>query len=339
MTLLPRIAGLFLSLALFSPSATAQDAVDLPDGKDIKGAADHPQVQRFDGSSIRHYQKKAFDEIQVALGSALDDKPKMMTVEGVHTLLVYVMPQDVSPLEVVRAYQAELSKIGEVKVLFSGVNSDGRQELDTGINQFIGQVYGEVPGASRWMYWNTEYRYALFRVKVDGGNLFMSIYAGMNADVSGADGWTIKKGRVGVRLDIVEPKPMASRMVTIKSEDMSAELKKDGSVSLYGILFDTNKADLKPESAAALAEIGKLMAADADLQLLVVGHTDTVGAFESNRDLSQRRAKAVVAALVSQHKVAAARLQSFGASFAAPVANNAAEPGRAKNRRVELVAY
>ena len=81
------------------------------------------------------------------------------------------------------------------------------------------------------------------------------------------------------------------------------------------------------------------MAADPKLKLLVVGHTDTVGAFEANRDLSQRRAKAVVAALVSQHKVDAARLQSFGASFAAPVASNAAEPGRAKNRRVELVSF
>ncbi|MEO8161355.1 MAG: OmpA family protein [Arenimonas sp.] len=339
MKLLPTKAFLFLLLALSPAFAGAVDDVDLPDGTDIKGAADHPQIQRFAGSSIRFYQKKAFDEMQVALGPVLDDKPKIATVEGVHTTLVYVMPQDVSTLEAVRAYQAELSKIGEVKLLFSGVNGGGRKELDNGVNEFMSRVYGDVSGASRWMSWNPEYRYALFRIKVEGGNFFMSIYAGMNADVSGADHWTIKTGRVGVRLDIIEPKPMASRMVTVTSADMSAELKKDGSVSLYGILFDTNKADLKPESDAALVEIAKLMAADASLKLLVVGHTDSVGAFEANRDLSQRRAKAVVAALVSQHQVAAARLQSFGASFAAPVASNAAEPGRAKNRRVELVAY
>ena len=81
------------------------------------------------------------------------------------------------------------------------------------------------------------------------------------------------------------------------------------------------------------------MASDAKLMLLVVGHTDNVGSFETNRDLSQQRAKAVVTALVAQYKVPAARLQSFGASYAAPVASNAAETGRAKNRRVELVAF
>jgi OOP family OmpA-OmpF porin len=339
MTLFPKTVLLFLLFALSSPCAQAVDDVDLPDGTDIKGAVDHPQIQRFAGSSIRYYQKKAFDEMQVALGPVLDDKPKIATAEGMHTTLVYVMPQDVSTLEAVRAYQAELSKLGEVKLLFSGVNAGGRKGLDSGVNEFMTRIYGDVSGASRWMNWNPEFRYALFRVKVEGGNFFMSIYAGVNADVSGADHWTIKTGRVGVRLDIIEPKPMASRMVTISSGDMSAELKKDGSVSLYGILFDTNKAELKPESAPALVEIAKLMAADANLKLLVVGHTDSVGAFETNRDLSQRRAKAVVAALVSQHKVPAARLQSFGASFAAPVASNAAEPGRAKNRRVELVAY
>lgn len=336
---LTRIAAVCLLAALSISSAWATDASDLPDGKDIKGAADHPQIQRFDGSSIRYYEKKAFDEFQVALGPVLDANPKLASVEGVHTTIVYVMPQDVSPLEAIRAYQAEVGKLGDVKTLFSGMNGGGRKELDTGVNQFMNRIYGDVPGASRWMNWNTEYRYALYRVKVEGGDFVMTVYAGMNAKVAGADGYTVPTGRVGVRIDIIEPKPMASRMVTISSDDMSAELKKDGSVSLYGILFDTNKAELKPESAAALSEIAKLMASNATLKLLVVGHTDSVGAFEANRDLSQRRAKAVVAALVAQHKIPAARLQSFGASFAAPVASNAAEAGRAKNRRVELVAY
>jgi outer membrane protein OmpA-like peptidoglycan-associated protein len=207
------------------------------------------------------------------------------------------------------------------------------------VNEFMTRVYGDVFGSSRWMNWNSDYRYALFRVKLPEGNFFMSIYAGMNQETSGADYNTIPAGRVGVRLDIIEPKPMAGRMVTVKSDAMSAELKKDGAVAVYGILFDTNKADLKPESTAALDEIAKLLGSDPALKLLVVGHTDTVGGFQPNRDLSERRAKSVVAALVTKYQVAATRLLGFGASFASPVASNAAEDGRAKNRRVELVAY
>jgi OmpA-OmpF porin, OOP family len=120
---------------------------------------------------------------------------------------------------------------------------------------------------------------------------------------------------------------------------MSTELTKNGRVSLYGILFDIAKADVKPESNASLLEIAKLMKANATLKLLVVGHTDTQGVFEANRDLSMRRAKAVVLALSTQYGVDAKRLQSFGASYAAPVASNASEAGRAKNRRVELVEF
>lgn len=334
---LPRLLFSLL-LAAGGTAVHAEDASDLADGTDIKGASDHPLVQRFNGSSIRFHEKQAFDELVMALGPVKDDEPKTLAIEGAHTTLVYVMPSDVSTLEALRAYQSELEKLGEVKVLYQGVNSGGRKELDDGVNEFIARIYGDTR-ASRWMNWNREYRYAAFRVARPEGILYVSIYAGMNAQTSGVDTYTVKVDRVGVRLDIIELKPIASRMVTVKAADMSAELKKDGSVSLYGILFDTNKADLKEESATALQEIGKLLAGDPALKLLVVGHTDAVGGFESNRDLSQRRAKAVVAALVAQHGVAAARLQSFGASFAAPVASNAAEAGRAKNRRVELVSY
>jgi outer membrane protein OmpA-like peptidoglycan-associated protein len=73
------------------------------------------------------------------------------------------------------------------------------------------------------------------------------------------------------------------------------------------------------------------------LKLLVVGHTDNAGNFAANMDLSQRRAAAVVGALTGRYDVKQDRLTAIGVSFAAPVASNKSEEGRAKNRRVELV--
>ncbi len=70
----------------------------------------------------------------------------------------------------------------------------------------------------------------------------------------------------------------------------------------------------------------------------MVGHTDNVGTFEFNEDLSKRRAASVVAELASFHGITAERMTPLGASFMAPVDSNASEEGRAKNRRVELVA-
>jgi len=103
------------------------------------------------------------------------------------------------------------------------------------------------------------------------------------------------------------------------------------------VYFDTAKADVKPESDAALSEIAQLLKRDPKLKLYVVGHTDNQGTFESNLDLSTRRANAVVQVLTSKHGVAAARLRPHGDGATAPVASNDSEEGRAKNRRVELV--
>jgi outer membrane protein OmpA-like peptidoglycan-associated protein len=112
-----------------------------------------------------------------------------------------------------------------------------------------------------------------------------------------------------------------------------------GRMFLYGILFDFDQATVKLESSPVLAEIATLLRSDAHLKLLVVGHTDNAGGFDYNRDLSQRRAEAVVTKLVQDHGADQARLFPVGVSFAAPVASNQTEEGRSQNRRVELVRY
>ena len=118
---------------------------------------------------------------------------------------------------------------------------------------------------------------------------------------------------------------------------MNKSIKESGKVSLYGIYFDTGKAEVKPESETALKEIVKLLNGDASLKLYVVGHTDNTGTLEANMKLSQDRAAAVVNALVSKYGVAAPRVKACGDGPTAPVASNDSEEGRALNRRVELV--
>lgn len=118
---------------------------------------------------------------------------------------------------------------------------------------------------------------------------------------------------------------------------LGAGIKAEGRIAVYGIQFDTGKADIKPASEPALAEIAKLLKAQPALKLHVVGHTDNVASLDLNLKLSKARAEAVVQALSTRHGVAAVRLISHGVGPVAPVASNDAEGGRAKNRRVELV--
>lgn len=126
--------------------------------------------------------------------------------------------------------------------------------------------------------------------------------------------------------------------VIADAKSLENKIEKTGSVAVYGIYFDTGKSEIKPESEPAISEIAKLLKADPELKLYVVGHTDNAGTFDYNLKLSQARASAVVAYLVNKNGIAAARLTSFGAGPTSPVASNKSDEGRARNRRVELVS-
>ena len=110
----------------------------------------------------------------------------------------------------------------------------------------------------------------------------------------------------------------------------------DGKITSYGITFATGKADLKPESMTEIARIAKLMAEHPELNFEVQGHCDATGSDAVNDPLSQKRAEAVVAALIAQG-IAAGRLSAVGKGSHEPVADNGTDAGRAKNRRVEFV--
>lgn len=137
-------------------------------------------------------------------------------------------------------------------------------------------------------------------------------------------------------LKIMERQAMEQKVVAGAAE-FKAGLAESGHVEVPGIFFDTAKAEVKPESDAALKEVVKLLQADPALKVWVVGHTDNTGVEESNVALSQARAAAVVKALVGMG-IPAARMSAHGAGPYAPVAENKTDAGRAKNRRVELVA-
>lgn len=119
--------------------------------------------------------------------------------------------------------------------------------------------------------------------------------------------------------------------------DLYEALSADGRVATQGILFDTGSDVLRPESTPTLKEIADMLAQHGDLKLSIEGHTDNVGQAAANKTLSERRAAAVKAYLVSRHGIAADRLQTAGHGDAKPAAPNTTPEGRTQNRRVELV--
>jgi hypothetical protein len=127
------------------------------------------------------------------------------------------------------------------------------------------------------------------------------------------------------------------RVAESETDVMYDALSKNGRWATHGILFETGKSDVKPESRPVLKEIAAALKQHADLKILIEGHTDNVGAAASNLTLSDARAAAVKAALVTEYGVAADRLTTKGLGDTRPSAPNTTAAGRAQNRRVEIV--
>jgi OOP family OmpA-OmpF porin len=308
-----RPRSLFFALAFFllkADFAMAQQPVK-----------DHPLVSRFPGSEVLEYKAVEFDEFPLALGQIIEaDKfTKAQHLEGKITKFKYSVPPARSGLEIMRSYQDALQH-GGFQVLF---RCDGQQCFS---DKFQGGYTAPPAASGIWCRNCAEpMRYLAAKLSRAAGDVYVSL--------------VVEKDQYegGTWLTIVEVKPMEGGLVTVNAAALANDITQTGHASVYGIYFDTGKAVLKPESDPTLSEISKLLASNAQLRLHVVGHTDNVGILASNMTLSKQRADAVVAALVTQHHIAAVRLQAAGVGPLAPVATNRSEEGRAMNRRVELV--
>lgn len=318
-----RFATLGCITALLTAVAAAH-AADLP------GAKDHPMVSRYQGSEIVKYEQRAFDSVPLIRdaikqrGGRANNAAAYHTVEGKLTRIAYRAPAGRSALEVFRNYEGALKEAG-FELLYQCDNElcGGRtfNEAATPADLHTLMAYNE-----------KDQRYLLAKLARPAGDVYAAVYVVRAYAIGGPN-----KDRVYANLQVVETQAMQTGMVKVDANAMAKGLDAEGHIALYEIYFDTDKAELKAESDGALNEIAKLLAAQPKLQVLIVGHTDNVGALDYNRTLSERRAQSVVDALVKRHKISRDRLTGVGVGMAAPIASNDGEAGRAKNRRVELV--
>ena len=127
------------------------------------------------------------------------------------------------------------------------------------------------------------------------------------------------------------------RLAESETDVLYDALAANGRWATQGILFETGKADLKPESTPVLKEIASTLKDHADLKILIEGHTDNVGQPASNLALSEARAAAVKTALTTGYGIAAERITTKGFGDTKPSKPNTTPEGKAQNRRVEIV--
>jgi OOP family OmpA-OmpF porin len=314
---------LFLILA----GSVAGYAADLP------GAKDPPFLKRYAGSEIISYRTRSFDQYVLSRESNFTKTDK---VEGAATRTVYLVPAGHTGLEIERNYQSALSDAGFTQTFAS-------EMLDpywapTWLTPFLHQL-GDTYDATGLC---SSIRYFNAKATKNGQDLNAAVMvcesgtSSVWGQVETGKRLMLKPAQVVVWVDEIASKAVAINMVEVKAEDMADALATKGNINLYGIYFDVDKTDIKPESDKTLHEVASLLKIDRSLKLEIGGHTDNTGDKNHNLKLSQDRAATVVASLVKNYGVDAARLRAQGYGGSKPVASNATEDGRAKNRRVEL---
>jgi len=283
--------------------------------EDVEGSEDHPMISRYEGSFIKKYKQFEYDRAKFPSGKE-DGELQTTTVEGKLTKIFYRAPERPSVLQVQRNYQMALQDAG-FEILYK-CDKKGLSSKDIG-----GLVKDLV------LYDYQDANYLLARVPGEEGYIYASIAASGHKNRDCTD----------IFLRVLEEKTMVTGKVkvNIDAETMAEDIDEKGSVSLYGIHFDTDKANIKEKSESTLTEIAKLLDQKPNLNLGVVGHTDATGNIDYNMNLSQRRAEAVVEFLTTEYDVADERLTPYGVGPLAPVSSNEKEEGRARNRRVELI--
>jgi outer membrane protein OmpA-like peptidoglycan-associated protein len=320
-------------------AVTMADAADLPGSKDPEG------LRRIEGSEIIHYAVSPHDPYFMARGEGAVGVgfEKQERVEGSIVRVVYKAPLATTAAEIFRSYRQMLADLGFAETF----------KLDSGAlyalsaKDFQQRFYFQADYAARRDREDTPFQdadhqyYLTARLVRDGQAVNVAVFVVESGGLDWAEPGVkqpivIRLGQPVIGVDVISSRLADYRPVEVKAPEMAKALSATGKIDIYGILFDVDKTELKPESRATLEEVAKLLKSDPSLRIEVGGHTDNTGGADHNMKLSVGRAAAVVNALVGTYGIDKSRLQPQGYGDAKPVAPNDSDQGRAKNRRVEL---
>lgn len=304
---------------------------------------DNPLVSRFADAIMLGYQESDYDEIRLPTGPVpraqygrggrnMDQAEDVLVLEGRVTWISYLSPEGKSTLEILRNYQQALEADG-FSVLFNCAQQD---QCGPGMSRYLHHIV--YPDG----YWTVRGRQSVRPGYNVSGNS-RALLAKRDDAESAAHVFVYiddEKDSPAIHQVVVEAESMRTDQVQTgvrQADELQAALDAEGKVVVDGVFFEVDSDAMRQESAAALEQMAQLLQSNPDMQVLIVGHTDNQGSLDYNTGLSQRRANSVRNALANDYAINRERLIPVGVGFAAPVASNGSDAGRALNRRVELV--
>jgi OmpA-OmpF porin, OOP family len=330
------IAGLWVVLTWPGGTHAAGPEADAP------GCADPPALPRFEGGRILGCQADDADEVTLPLAAWNADPDvsfweSSVRLDGPRTRILYAIPPGHSSQEVIHTYRKALIE-GGFEVLFE---CGGFTSCGVGVDAIYSDAaYGKrlaaPPAAASAFAQDTvrEPRILVAKGPAADGSAYVFVFAAQQDNPAAPEAGK----RVAAFVEEVVSQGPEQHLVLLRADELAQGIDLDGHVPVYGIYFDPDLSDIKPESHDQLSEIAELLRRRPSLSLHIVGHTDNQGDLAHNLDLSRRRAEAVVTALTRDFAIALPRLSPHGLASLAPIAPNTADDGRLMNRRIELVA-
>jgi OOP family OmpA-OmpF porin len=295
---------------------------------------DHPIITRYPAAIIEYCDEQIYKEFHIAKGDEVGYQKieDWVKVAGKNNRIYYSIKGDRTVSEVYKNY-LEALKNGSFNLMANQLHAERNVSNKIGGATWLSTFYKSNPFPTN----------VGIRVNQGSGTVGGTFYIAGNLETPSGKVYVVVSGKqytdneVVVLVDIIEVAAVEDDFIKVDANYLFKKLQETGHVAVDGILFDFNKATIKSESEAILAEIGQLIKSHPEINVYVVGHTDMIGEFQYNLDLSIQRANAVVNYLIENYKIPADRIIPHGVGPLAPVATNLTDDGRTKNRRVELV--
>lgn len=303
--------------------------------QDAKECEDHPLITRFPGSHIIWCGKDKLAEYHVAVGkvSGYRQIDEWIDLEGQVFRYNYELhDSEATVSEIYQNYRNALQRSG-FELLANGQDPKRTARNDVGGIGYIGVAFIKNP-----LEQETKTKLFLGSSSAEGSAYIAAKLGRPTGDVHIVVAiYKQSSKNMVVQVDIVEAAALEDGQISVDPDYIAKQIETFGAVALYGIYFDFDKADIKPTSKPDLDAVAEYLKKQADVNLYIVGHTDMKGTLVYNLSLSERRAQAVVEALVNDYGISRARLEGKGVGPLSPKSHNRDDTGRKLNRRVELV--